>query len=96
MEHGRVTAMKRAIERARGRLPFSRRLVLIAALLCFSCGRITPGSVFRPAKTSFSTGGSSSSSSSGGSYKSVYDDKGCPNTPGESGAKMQAACRSGK
>lgn len=73
-----------------------RRLGLVAAVLCVSCGRITPGTIVRPAATSFSTGKPASSSSGGGSYQSVYDDKGCVNMPGESGAKMQAACRSGK
>ncbi len=72
------------------------RLSLIVLSLCFSCGRITPGAVFRPAKTVSYSGGTKSSPGSSEKSKPVFDDKGCSNATGESGSKMQAACRSGK
>jgi hypothetical protein len=76
------------------------RELLVVLLLTSACGRLAPGAITRPAKTvdyTFSrSSGSASSKSRYSSDKPVYDDKGCANMTGEGGAKIQAACRSGR
>ncbi len=72
---------------------------IVLAAASWGCGRIIPGHISRPGPTwvaPSSSGNSSGSSGSNSGYKSIYDDKGCVNGIGESGAAQQARCRSGK
>jgi hypothetical protein len=74
----------------------ARGASVLLVLTAVSCGRISPGVISRPGpNVSAPSSGSNSGTSSGG-YKSIYDDKGCVNGIGESGAAQQAKCRSGK
>jgi len=69
---------------------------LVVMLTAMSCGRISPGVISRPGPTVSAPSSGSNPGPSSRGYKSVYDEKGCVNGIGESGAALQAKCRSGK
>ncbi|MDP3236637.1 MAG: hypothetical protein Q8S33_25795 [Myxococcales bacterium] len=67
----------------------------ILGLLFVSCGHLGPGTWFSGGRGGGDSPGPAGPSTPSPS-KPIYDDKGCANMSGESGAKIQAGCRSGK